>query len=155
MGRLDNKHSKEARAAVVYAVIEQQMTSAQVVALAAAGELKHNGRRLPAFRIAPSTVRNYTYLHRSDRPPQTSENETPAAETGPVEDPKEPTLLDRLVDEATEYEDALAKGLECECAEPDPSVYLMPWRPHDEPGPQTRVCHSCYRPTAAKRVDHR
>jgi hypothetical protein len=61
MGRHDRKHSKAMRAAVVYAVEEVRLTPNQVVALAAAGELKAAGgrNRLEAFEIADSTIKHY------------------------------------------------------------------------------------------------
>jgi hypothetical protein len=159
MGRHDRKHSRAMRDACVYAVEEQGMAAHQVVTLAAAGQLKQpNGRRLPPFEIAESTVKTYAQHARrrqrerdrraqtngaleptSSRPPR-----SPAPQGRPRARARHPARPAR--EGENDYEHAHANGLECECPQPDPSVYNLT---------HGRVCHRCHRPTTARPVDAR
>jgi hypothetical protein len=158
MGRYDRKHPAAVKAAVVYAVEELGLTAKQVAALAAAGELRaaRSPNRLEAFKIADSTVKNYVHLARRrgrraqqngaadrEQPPDTA---IPPDLADPEPEPKPGGLLDRLVKQENEYERAHAEGLECECPEPDPSVYLLT---------HGRICHGCNRPTTATPINAR
>lgn len=161
MGRHNRNHSKAMRAAVVYAVEEMGLTPKQVVALAAAGELKAAGgrNRLEAFEIADSTVKHYIYLARRRDCRATSnggmehehEHEQPPDGGVPPrqDDPEpEPSSFMRMLMHGEERDQAIAEGRVCACPDPEPSEYDYA-RAFN--GTDRRVCHGCFAPIAGNR----
>jgi hypothetical protein len=163
VGRHDRKHSDVSKAAVVAAVLDQGLTAAQVVTLAAAGELKAPGRRdrCKPFEIAESTVRYYVACarrrlrrngHRNDESnvalavrdaAGAAPNDAPlsraASSHAPDGDLEASPLLQLLLEREHDFEEACAAGERCQCLDPQPA----PWHSDRE----LAQCLECRLPT--------